>query len=590
MSLAEGRTRACIICFEKKLKCNRQDPCLNCIKRKLSCVYSHVEKPRKTPQRNAKRIKEMETRLAAMEDLLRNTVDSDSQQSSNSLPIERSTPGLGPLNEQRQNQLEEPDVDFLSADSEMGPSSSRLRLIKHQGSSKKFVKWPLPSVVEASSVLQEYFQSFNSIFPLFDEREFMERMNYDYDMEPLANVGWWAAINVALAIGYRMRGMRTLQAREFNVKSYGYMQNALNITQDLVLRKSDLLSVQALLGIAIVLQETPNSRPASIIVAAAVKLSQELGLHRQRGMLGLSEQQMEQCKRVFWIGYMLDKDFSLQLNQPPVQTDLECNVSLPSEAPIDGLGIVALTNGQDVINLFRLRVQLAVIQSETYATLYSLQSSNLSTSARELAIENLDNRLADWKGSIGLDLGPDSLLTSVTPGAIVHIVILYMNYFNCLTMIHSVSFRGDYWSASTFNTIEQTLAGDPVSSRRTLCLPAARLAVRLVNLIPRGDYACIWLLLHYYITAVVILLAKIINHPQDQSAATDMALVGPLLRLLESLSVGDSMEGGDDLNNLQDFSLGLERKARIALENVQLALIKAGELLIYPLMSPELQS
>jgi hypothetical protein len=588
MPFAEGRTRAFVTCFEKKLKCDREIPCLNCVKRKLSCLYSHVEKPRKTPQRNAKRIKEMETRLQAMEELMKSTVEADDQGPSKLMPTEllaTSDPGLP--DEGMQNQLDDSDTAFSLNRSDARSLAAQWKLIKYQGPSRPLVKRPLPSMEEALSLLQEYFETFNTLFPLFNEDEFMQRTDWDYSAEPLADVAWWAALNVALAIGCRLRGMRTLQATELSRKAYGYMQNALNVTQDLTLRKPDLLGVQALLGIAIVLQETPNSRPASIIVAAAVKLTQNLNLHRQSSLIGLNEQQVEQCKRVFWIGYMLDKDCSLQLSYPPVQTDSECDVDLPAEYPDDGLGMIALISGQAAINIFRLRIQLAIIQSEIYTTLYSVQASKLSPSARALAIENLDNRLNAWKNGVDLDFGPGNLSKAVAPGAIFHIVILYMAYFNCLTMIHSVSFRGDYWTASASNTIERTLAGDPVSSRRTLCLPAARLAVRLVSVIPRGDYACIWLVLHHYVSAVVILLANIIQHPQDQSANTDMALVEPLLRLLKSLSIADSMEGGEDLHSLQEFSLSLEHKARTALENVHHALTQPSSLPASLPVSPE---
>jgi hypothetical protein len=83
-----------------------------------------------------------------------------------------------------------------------------------------------------------------------------------------------------------------------------------------------------------------------------------------------------------------------------------------------------------------------------------------------------------------------------------------------------------------------------------------------VSLLPRGDY----------VSAVVILLAHIIQHPKDDSAHTDMGLIEPLLRLFESLTIGHSIEGGEDLRELQAFCLSLEHKAKTALENAQFAL------------------
>lgn len=444
------------------------------------------------------------------------------------------------------------------------------RVIKHQGPSRQLVKRPLPSWEEALSLIREYFETFNRIIPLFNEEDFMERMQNDYIVDPLADIGWWTALNVVLALAYRMRSIRRLQIAELNVKACGHTQNALNVAQDLILRKPDLLGVQALLGIAIILQGTPNPRPASIIVGAALKLSQSLGLHRQNTLVGLNEIRAEQCRRVFWIGYILDKDFSLQLNQPPVQSDLDYDVELPAEYPTDALGVIIPNNGEANTNIFRSRVQLAMIQSETYSTLYSVQSTRLEYSARSLAIENLDIRLNVWACSIPLDFSPEALLQSVPPDAVLHLVILYMTYFNCLTMIHSISYRGEYWAASATNTVQGTLDGDPISVGRTCCLPAARLAVKLVSLLPRGEYACIWLLLDFYASALVILLANIIQHPSDSSASVDMESIEPLLRLLESLFVDDSMEGGEDLRRIQAFCKFLEGKAVAALEGTRL--------------------
>jgi hypothetical protein len=57
------------------------------------------------------------------------------------------------------------------------------------------------------------------------------------------------------------------------------------------------------------LMGTPNPQPSFFLIAAAIRLSHSLGLHK-RGIphLGLDPAEAEQRKRVFWIGYMLDKE------------------------------------------------------------------------------------------------------------------------------------------------------------------------------------------------------------------------------------------------------------------------------------------
>jgi hypothetical protein len=96
-------------------------------------------------------------------------------------------------------------------------------VIRHQGPSRQLVKKALPTMGKALCLLREYFDSFNAVVPLFNEDDFMDKFFHQHTAEPLADVSWWAALNVALAIAYRMRGMRTLQTTELNLKACGFM-------------------------------------------------------------------------------------------------------------------------------------------------------------------------------------------------------------------------------------------------------------------------------------------------------------------------------------------------------------------------------
>lgn len=57
------------------------------------------------------------------------------------------------------------------------------------------------------------------------------------------------------------------------------------------------------------LQGTPNPQPAFFLVAAAIRLSHSIGLHKRGSGFGLNPVEVEQRKRVFWIAYCLDKEF-----------------------------------------------------------------------------------------------------------------------------------------------------------------------------------------------------------------------------------------------------------------------------------------
>lgn len=54
---------------------------------------------------------------------------------------------------------------------------------------------------------------------------------------------------------------------------------------------------------------TPNPQPTYYFVAAAIRLSHSIGLHKRGSGFNLNAAEIEQRKRVFWIAYMLDKEY-----------------------------------------------------------------------------------------------------------------------------------------------------------------------------------------------------------------------------------------------------------------------------------------
>jgi hypothetical protein len=86
------------------------------------------------------------------------------------------------------------------------------------------------------------------MFPLFHEPTFMLLVDKQYTREPYEGSGWWASINVALAIAHRLRVMSNLVPAEEDERAWLYLKNAMGVFTELTLRNTDLLSVQALLG------------------------------------------------------------------------------------------------------------------------------------------------------------------------------------------------------------------------------------------------------------------------------------------------------------------------------------------------------
>lgn len=123
----------------------------------------------------------------------------------------------------------------------------------------------LPPRDEALSLLKDFFENFNCMFPLFHEPTFMHLVNKHYTKDPYEGSGWWASLNIALAIAHRLRVMSNIVPRDDDNKAWGFLKNAMGVLTELTMRNTDLLSVQALLGM--VLPSNVNSLLVANMVA-----------------------------------------------------------------------------------------------------------------------------------------------------------------------------------------------------------------------------------------------------------------------------------------------------------------------------------
>lgn len=388
---------------------------------------------------------------------------------------------------------------------------------------------PLPGRQECYALLRDYFENFNCMFPLFHEPTFMHLVDKHYSLEPYEGSGWWASLNVALAIGHRLRVMSNVVGQEEDEVAWAYLKNAMAVMTELTMRANDLLSVQALLGMAMFLQGTPNPQPSFFLVSAAIRLAHSIGLHKRGSGFNLNEVENEQRKRVFWIAYLLDKDICLRSGRPPAQDDDDMNVELPSENPPDNVGSVPLAeeiDGKTTMNLFRLMCQFAQIQSRVYKQLYSVKASRQSDGELLNTIGELDSELEEWKDSIPIDFRPEHEIKAAHTPLILHVVVLHFAYYNCLTTIHRMSVHHGYWTSRLSDYAIQGLNARPLNPRvfmsAALCVNAARTSIALIRYIPQGDYACVWYVLY------LICVLRVLTLVQDDSVLSRVCSCHPV--------------------------------------------------------------
>lgn len=429
---------------------------------------------------------------------------------------------------------------------------------------------PLPPKEEAISLFQDYFENFNCMFPLFHEPTFMHLVEKQYSNDPYESSSWWACINVALAIAHRLRVMSNVVPQEDDRKAWLYLKNAMAVLTELIMRNTDLLSVQALIGCALFMSGTANPQPSFFLISAAIRLSHSIGLHKKGSSFNLNPIEAEQRRRVFWIAYLLDKDTCLRSGRPPVQDDDDMNVELPSEDPPDNVGNIPLADGKGKINLFRLMCEFAVISSKVYKKLYSVEASKQSDGELLNTIGDLDKELEDWKDKIPVDFRPEHEIKASHTPLVLHIVVLHFSYYNCLATIHRMSVHHGYWTSRLSEYAIQGLNARPLNPRvfssAALCVQAARASIHLIKYIPQGDFACVWLILYFPVSALVTIFANILQNPQDTRARADLKLMDLVVNFLGNVV---AEEGTGSFKRMLTVCSEFTRIAKVALDRAE---------------------
>ncbi|KAK0123667.1 hypothetical protein ONS95_008679 [Cadophora gregata] len=563
--------KACDMCRKKKIRCEPTgQTCVQCLKYKTLCHFTPISTKRAARKpAGHKRVEELEKRLKSMEESLKRATAKLQQPQSNgtvetALARRDSTVRILPdevgstsfLDQMREDfpidvavniPWDEPHLPDLDMNYSTGP------LITTPYGSKTMPPWnmnpmtdlfsrkvfrPLPPKEEMLKLIHISLQGVNGAFPLYDQDSFVKKLD---DLETsIQEPGFWASLNVVLALAYRFRIAVEKEGSMEEINAWKFFQNALSVVNQLTLLPPSLISTQALIGMAIISQGTPNPAPYAFLSSAAMKMAQQLDLHRSARYQAaqypsLSAAEIEQRTRVFWIAYFMDKDISLRTGRPPIQEDDDMDVNEPSycrNAPA----------GANEHNFFKLRIDLARIQGRIYRQLLSVPANKQSVAERVIAVRMLEASLQEWKATVPIEyqqdyyaVPPPAIVFEMTPA--LHSVILRLTYFHALNTVHRFSTPLNHWQ----NIIEQPMPMDPNMSHEPpapiTCIEEARKALKLLLVTPQGDFACIWVVLHIFVSATTTLLAHILSNPLHPFAHSDLQLIEPLLSLLGLLSL-----------------------------------------------------
>lgn len=348
---------------------------------------------------------------------------------------------------------------------------------------EKRVSRPLPSWTEAFSLVSDFFNYEHQAFPCFHPPTFMTLLGQQYSGTPSDNPAWWASLNAVLAISQRRR----LESGQCGVSSdelvWGYAANALGTMLDILMRNTQLISVQALLCTAWFFLGTPNPQPSFMLTGSAVRLAHSIGLHKSEHGSSLGSIEQEMRTKVFWIALSLDRELCLRTGRPPAHDLHHFHVDLPPDSLHDDSDIMTTSDGTK-LRPTRSQAQLCVIQDHIYDELYSSRSSNETTRITE-SVVRLTSQLEEWCASVPGFHAHQSVLDGEHYG----LIRLYYSYYNCVVLVHRPLAR-QYWLSSRPATISDL--PPTIKASIAQCLTAARSIIRMLEVMPYQHKSFYW--------------------------------------------------------------------------------------------------
>ncbi|KAF7586091.1 hypothetical protein BBP40_009457 [Aspergillus hancockii] len=409
----------------------------------------------------------------------------------------------------------------------------------------------LPSPEEIISLLHNYIQDFNVLFPIFQRSELLTLFNQgNLDMKS-QTPSQWACINAVLATANMLRPKDGESGQSDLEKSWLFIQNALEVVNELNLGPPDLLALQALLLMATFLLGTSAVHPCGFLVSTAIRICHDLGLGRTEDGAPLCSEKAQHRQTVFWIAYWLDRELSLRFCEPPAQSDEDFNATLPMEAPTDSMYAMPTSDLSGSFNAFRSTCQLAIIKGQLYRDLYSPAAEDRPLSQVITSVGVLDEKLQEWKRSIPAEYQPETRAgnDSRRPRMSPILLLLHYSYFHCMIAVHRrVAARDlcigmDLMKKNDFTSSPASLSNPRVLLSTSLCTKAARASIHLTNYLSQEHIPFFGSLVYYPVVASMTLSWSIIRNPQDAYRGYNLKLIDRTEEYLSSQTFCKAFEG-----------------------------------------------
>ncbi|CAJ0908705.1 5173_t:CDS:2 [Entrophospora sp. SA101] len=288
----------------------------------------------------------------------------------------------------------------------------------------------LPPKELCDALLNIYWNKLHPYVPFIDKSEVMEKYN---NLE--TNFPSVILLYSIFALASKYIDDTSVRSNPDDPITAGvpFYERAKEIIKD-EFETATITTVQALLLLSIFYQGDKGSTPW-IYVGLAIRLAQDMGLHRDSSKWNLDERQIELRKRIWWVCVLLDRFISTALGRPFAINDSDYDIQLPiqDKLPEDPEGSV-----ESLIQM----IKLSLIFGQVLSHVYGIKHKHSSHKNNDSVLASLDGELNEWRDNLPKAYQCDS--TTLRFGDLTNSrrTFLHLLYYTIQILLHRPHIRG----------------------------------------------------------------------------------------------------------------------------------------------------
>ncbi|KAH7077624.1 hypothetical protein BKA63DRAFT_508630 [Paraphoma chrysanthemicola] len=425
--------------------------------------------------------------------------------------------------------------------------------------------WYLPPPELGTTLLSEYLVDFNTAYPLYRPHVIAEHLRICYAGESDGSAVSWVSAYVVFGLAHMLRGMSAAATEQDNELAKYYLARTYIVLSSLLLSPPSLGLVQCLIGVAMLIRSTPCGRdvPDGHFLSTSLRVAQSLAYQDEDSAETGAKRDLEQERRVFWLAFINDTNTSIVSNAPVTHRREDIDFQIPEENPADSLGAVVAAEGHWKVNIFLLRVNLALLQAEAIEQILSLKARNTAPMDVEAACAVVLARLQAYHDHELFKLSSMQLFELLYRSDIVHTISLEASYFATVYRLNAFLALGKNPKTNPFS---------PEGLRRMSTMtehksyPEAYRLLSLLTIGPRGDVGLYWMLHQIFIAALVTVLSFHLNNPDvPDPPKEDLRVYHALVMDIGVLTDKSANIGNTDIAHARELCMSLMIKFETSL-------------------------